>query len=209
MVCIWCTCSLGRLNFLDLLLRHNSLVGGHPGPRKRADEQPLLLLVDTAIEGASPSHAYIAIRISKRFLIGVRKERRIIRRGFRKKNGRSSEMHFECASLYLKISSMVLPKGKTLLPRYSALCGFSLSFFLQRPRSLVFMHRRFLSSCLGIVSLEAHSQVAAAALCLCLSPGNGGEHMVHPLAWLTQLPGSPASPQSAGRWSPWTPEKSR
>jgi len=38
MVCIWCTRSLGRLNFLDLLLRHNALVGGHPGPRKRADE---------------------------------------------------------------------------------------------------------------------------------------------------------------------------
>ena len=38
MVCIWCTRSLGRLNFLDLLLRHNALVGGHPGPRKKADE---------------------------------------------------------------------------------------------------------------------------------------------------------------------------
>ena len=38
MVCIWCTRSLGRLNFLDLLLRHNTLVGGHPGPRKKADE---------------------------------------------------------------------------------------------------------------------------------------------------------------------------
>ena len=35
---IWCTRSLGRLNFLDLLLRHNALVGGHPGPRKKADE---------------------------------------------------------------------------------------------------------------------------------------------------------------------------
>ena len=35
MVCIWCTRSLGRLNFLDLLLRHNALVGGHPGPRKK------------------------------------------------------------------------------------------------------------------------------------------------------------------------------
>ena len=33
---IWCTRSLGRLNFLDLLLRHNALVGGHPGPRKKA-----------------------------------------------------------------------------------------------------------------------------------------------------------------------------
>ena len=38
MVCIWCTRSLGRLNFLDLLLRHNALVGGHLGPRKKADE---------------------------------------------------------------------------------------------------------------------------------------------------------------------------
>jgi hypothetical protein len=28
----------GGLNFLDLLLRHNALVGGHPGPRKKADE---------------------------------------------------------------------------------------------------------------------------------------------------------------------------
>jgi len=43
---------------LDFLLRHNALVGGHPGPRKQADEQPLLLLVDTTIEGASPSHAH-------------------------------------------------------------------------------------------------------------------------------------------------------
>jgi hypothetical protein len=65
------------------------------------------------------------------------------------------------------------------------------------------------ASCLGIVSLEAHSKVAAAALCLCLSPGNYGVHMVHPLAWPTQLPGSPASPQRAGLWSPWTPEKGR
>ena len=65
------------------------------------------------------------------------------------------------------------------------------------------------ASCLGIVSLEAHSQVSAAALCLCLSPGNDGAHMVHPLAWPTQLLGSPASPQRAGRWSPWTPEKGR
>ena len=38
MACIWCTRSLGRLNFLDLLLRHNALVGGLPGPRKKADE---------------------------------------------------------------------------------------------------------------------------------------------------------------------------
>jgi hypothetical protein len=34
MVRIWCTRSLGRLNFLDLLLRHNALVGGHPGQVK-------------------------------------------------------------------------------------------------------------------------------------------------------------------------------
>ena len=38
MVRIWFTRSLGRLNFFDLLLRHNALVGGHPGPRKKADE---------------------------------------------------------------------------------------------------------------------------------------------------------------------------
>ena len=38
MVCIWFTRSLGRLNFLDLLLRHNALVGGHPGPQEKADE---------------------------------------------------------------------------------------------------------------------------------------------------------------------------
>ena len=55
MVCIWCTRSLRRLNSLDLLLRHNALVGGHPGPRKR--QMNILLLVDTTIEGASPSHA--------------------------------------------------------------------------------------------------------------------------------------------------------
>jgi hypothetical protein len=52
MVRIWCTRSLGRLNLLDFLLRHNALAGGHPGPRKKTDAQPLLLLVDTAIEGA-------------------------------------------------------------------------------------------------------------------------------------------------------------
>jgi hypothetical protein len=57
MVRILCTRSLGRLNLLDFLLRHNALVGGHPGPRKKADEQPLLLLADTPIEGVSPSHA--------------------------------------------------------------------------------------------------------------------------------------------------------
>ena len=55
MVCIWYTRSLGRLSFLDLLLRHNALVGSHPGPRKR--QMNILLLVDTTIEGASPSHA--------------------------------------------------------------------------------------------------------------------------------------------------------
>ena len=37
-VCILCTRSLVRLIFLDILLRHNALVGGHPGPRKKADE---------------------------------------------------------------------------------------------------------------------------------------------------------------------------
>ena len=57
MVRVWFTRSLGILNLLDILLRHNALVGGHPGPGKKADEQPLLLLVDTAIEGANPSHA--------------------------------------------------------------------------------------------------------------------------------------------------------
>ena len=38
MVRILCTRSLGRLNLLDFLLRHNALVGGHPGPRKKADK---------------------------------------------------------------------------------------------------------------------------------------------------------------------------
>ena len=57
MVRVSCTRSLCRLNLLDILLRHNALVGGHPGPWKKADEQPLLLLVDKTIEGASPSHA--------------------------------------------------------------------------------------------------------------------------------------------------------
>jgi hypothetical protein len=32
---IWCTRWLGRLNLLDILLRHNALVSGHPGPRKK------------------------------------------------------------------------------------------------------------------------------------------------------------------------------
>jgi hypothetical protein len=31
--------------------------------------------------------------------------------------------------------------------------------------------------------------------------------MVLPLAWPTQPLGYPSSPQRAGRWSPWTPEK--
>jgi hypothetical protein len=49
---------LGRLNLLDFLLRLNALVGGRPGPReKTADEQPLLLLADTTIDGSSLSHA--------------------------------------------------------------------------------------------------------------------------------------------------------
>ena len=39
MVRIWCTRSLDRLNLLDFLLRHNALVGGHPGLRKKTDEQ--------------------------------------------------------------------------------------------------------------------------------------------------------------------------
>jgi hypothetical protein len=47
MVRIWFTRSLGRLNLLDLLLRHNALAGNHPGPRKKKiDEQLLLLRVD-------------------------------------------------------------------------------------------------------------------------------------------------------------------
>jgi hypothetical protein len=53
----------------------------------------------------------------------------------------------------------------------------------------------------------AHSQVASAASCLCLSPGYHGANMVHPLAWPTHPLEYPASPQRAGRWSPWTPEK--
>jgi hypothetical protein len=57
--------------------------------------------------------------------------------------------------------------------------------------------------CLGIVSIGAQSQVAAAAPCSCLSPGYDGAHMVHPLAWPTQPLGFPASPQRAG----WWPEK--
>jgi hypothetical protein len=47
MVRIWVTRSLGRLNLLDFLLRHNALAGGHP----------VLLLVDMAIKGARLSHA--------------------------------------------------------------------------------------------------------------------------------------------------------
>ena len=38
--------------------------------------------------------------------------------------------------------------------------------------------------------LRQNSQVTAAAFCLRLSPGYDGAHMVHPLAWPTQLPGS-------------------
>jgi hypothetical protein len=39
MMRIWCTRSLGRLNLLDFLLRHNALVGGHPGPRKKKTDE--------------------------------------------------------------------------------------------------------------------------------------------------------------------------
>ena len=55
MVCIWCTRSLGRLKFLDLLLRHNAqpVVTLDPGKMQMG----ILLPVDTTIEGASPSHA--------------------------------------------------------------------------------------------------------------------------------------------------------
>ena len=57
MVRIFYTRSLGRLSLLGLLLRNSALVDGQPGPRIKADEQPLLLLVDTTIEGASPTRA--------------------------------------------------------------------------------------------------------------------------------------------------------
>jgi hypothetical protein len=56
------------------------------------------------------------------------------------------------------------------------------------------------ASCLGIVSLGAHSKFAAVASCLCLSPVNDGVHKVHPLAWPTQPLGFPTSPQRASRW---------
>jgi len=36
MVRISFTRSLGRLNLLDILLRNNALIGGHPGPRKKS-----------------------------------------------------------------------------------------------------------------------------------------------------------------------------
>jgi hypothetical protein len=45
------------LNLLDFLNRHNALIDGKTGLWIKADEQPLFLLVDTAIEGASPSRA--------------------------------------------------------------------------------------------------------------------------------------------------------
>ena len=69
--------------------------------------------------------------------------------------------------------------------------------------------RAWVRSAAAVAASLPTSQVAAAALCLCLSPGYDGAHMVHPLTWPTQLLGSPASPQRAGRWSPWTPEKGR
>jgi hypothetical protein len=63
------------------------------------------------------------------------------------------------------------------------------------------------ASCLGMVSLGANSLVAAAASYLCLSSGYDGAHILHPLAWPTHPLRFPASPQRAGWWSPWTPEK--
>ena len=57
--------------------------------------------------------------------------------------------------------------------------------------------------------LNSNIQVSATASCLCLLPGYDGAHIVYPLAWPTQPLGFPASPQRAGRWSPWTPEKGR
>ncbi len=54
----WYTYFFGRLNLLGTLLRHTyALADGLPGLRNTADEQPLLLLVDTTIDGASPSRA--------------------------------------------------------------------------------------------------------------------------------------------------------
>jgi hypothetical protein len=56
---MWCTNSLGRLGLMDFLLRRSALVddcdNDQPGPRIKADELPLLLFVDTTIEGSSPS----------------------------------------------------------------------------------------------------------------------------------------------------------
>jgi hypothetical protein len=40
MVRIWHFRSLGRLSLLDILLRHNALVGGHPKPRKKQMSNP-------------------------------------------------------------------------------------------------------------------------------------------------------------------------
>ena len=57
------------------------------------------------------------------------------------------------------------------------------------------------------ICYRAHSKVAAAASCLCLSSGYDGANMVQPLAWPTQPLGFPALPQRAGRCSPWTPGK--
>jgi len=56
MVCIWCTRSLGRLNFPISCFATTrwSVVTLDPGKKKQMN---ILLLVDTMIEGTSPSHA--------------------------------------------------------------------------------------------------------------------------------------------------------
>jgi hypothetical protein len=105
-------------------------------------------------------------------------------------------------------TSSLLPRRGTTSSRRVGFARCSPSTISTTPRTSLFPNPRgpLVSE---IVSLGAQSQVAAAASCLCLLPGYDGANMVHPLAWPTYPLGFSASPQRAGRWSPWTPETSR
>jgi hypothetical protein len=59
----WCIRSLGRLKPLHFLLRHKALFDGRSRPRKTADEQPLLLIVERGNRGRD----YLPRRARKTF----------------------------------------------------------------------------------------------------------------------------------------------
>jgi hypothetical protein len=86
-------------------------------------------------------------------------------------------------------AALALKRDVSLGERFSPLLRLRQMFaeyYINNPTHVI-LPQSPRASCLGIVSLGAHSRVAAAASCLCLSPGYDGAHMVHPLAWPTNL----------------------